>query len=130
MTDSERLAFILRVLALFDDGTEPLWWRVDGQYAPITFLINCNDLFYWACADSETVTPANIGDLEQAFADAKAIDPFLGTCDASLLFCARNRKMRPQGKFYEAIQEKLWPLFDACGPERSLKEFGNTPRPK
>ena len=34
------------------------------------------------------------------------------------LFSARVRKMRPQGASYKLYPKELWPLFDACGPER------------
>lgn len=34
------------------------------------------------------------------------------------LFAARVREMRPQGACYKGYPKDLWPLFDACGPER------------
>jgi hypothetical protein len=40
------------------------------------------------------------------------------------LFCARVRKMRPQGAWYAYCPEAEWPLFDACGPERGV-DAGN-----
>lgn len=36
----------------------------------------------------------------------------------SELFAARVRGMRPQGACYKGYPKDLWPLFDACGPER------------
>jgi len=35
-----------------------------------------------------------------------------------LLYCARKRKMRPQGAMYEYLNKENWPLFDECGPVR------------
>lgn len=127
--------FVLRVLRLFDewDGLEQdnLWWRTDGEYAPVTFLVNCNDAFWWATADSERITPDNVAVLEQSLADCKAYSPN-GRSHADLLFCCRVRGMRPQGATYKHIEQALWPLFDAAGPPRETdrKPFGNpTPHP-
>ena len=63
-TDGKTLAFTLRVLRIFDsfDGpsSDSLWWRTDGEFAPVTFLVKCSDEFYYACADLERLTPENI----------------------------------------------------------------------
>lgn len=114
--------FVMDVLTLMakHDATQAIWWRCDGEYAPITFFINCNDLFFWACADCETITPENLPILAQAYEDSE----YLGAA----LFCARVRKMRPQGAWYSYCDRKEWPLFDACGPERE-KGFGNPAAP-
>lgn len=53
MTLEEQLAFISDVLTYgdLDNGTtalwEDIWWRTDDGYYPVTFLVNCNDLFWW-----------------------------------------------------------------------------------
>ena len=120
----------LRVLKIFSehDACDDVWWRTDGDYAPVTFLVNCNDLFYWACADAEAITKCNIDALDQAFKDALESHKY-GCCHATLLFCCRQRGMRPQGAYYAHIPKELWPLFDSCGPERKV-EGGNTDRPE
>lgn len=119
--------FILKVLRIFNgfDGPscDAIWWRTDGEYAPVTFLVNCNDEFWWASADCERLTPENLPILERAIADCKAAVPRLGKIWASTLFVARVRGMRPQGAAYPS-ERALWPLFDACGPEREV-DFGN-----
>jgi hypothetical protein len=126
-------AFVMRVLAVFaispNDSVEYLSWRTDGQYAPITFMANCSDDFYWGTGDCETITPDNIGELEQAVADVVAItgDAFGTAYFGVMLFCARLRGMRPQGASYPD-DERLWPLFDACGPGRE-PGLGNPYRP-
>lgn len=131
MTDTETLAFVRRVLAVYDafDGPEAggeLFWRVDGEYAPVSFFAICNDLFHWATADLEPITPENVGELEGAVADCRAVDDVAGVCNATALFCCRARGMRPQGAAYPK-DERFWPLFDACGPERpsDALAFGN-----
>jgi hypothetical protein len=96
-----------------------MFFRTDGEYAPITFFANCGDLFYWATSDLEKITPENVEILEQSFADAS----FHG----DTLFCARVRKMRPQGACYKHWSADLQRLFDACGPAREVDKgpFGN-----
>lgn len=124
-------AFVLRVLAAFAraDAHGSLFWRTDGEYAPVSFFAVVNDVFVWASADVEPVTPDNIADLERAIDDAKAADPW-SDINGVELFAARARKMRPQGASYSYYSPALWPLFDAAGPERDPSEPGNTPRPK
>jgi hypothetical protein len=119
---------IRRAFAVFDGFEGPpnddLWWRTDGDYAPVTLFVNCNDVFLWGCSDCEVVGPGSIGILEQAYADAKAIGQARFT-DA--LYCARRRELRPQGAFYAYLTPKMAALFDACGPEREIG-LGN-PKP-
>ena len=108
---------VMRVLAATAfDNCEDVWWRVDGEYAPITLFVNCNDLFYWGCSDAEVVTEKNIDIFEQAYKDSED--------HGDLLFCCRVRKMRPQGAYYEYFSEEDKVLFDACGPVREVG-FGN-----
>lgn len=130
MTDSERLEFIMRVLRTTAfENCDDIWWRTDDEYAPLTLFVNCSDVFCWGTADAEEVTPENVAIMEQAYADCRAADPRSGYIYGSMLFCARVRGMRPQGAAYPGEDHKaLWPLFDACGPERTI-EMGN-PRPQ
>ena len=120
MTDSELLTFLLRALrATAFDFCDIFFWRTDGEYAPVSLFVKCNDLFYWGCADGEPLTPNNIHLLEQSIADCKAADPKFGYPYAPELFCCRARGERPQGCCYPENRD-LWPLFDACGPERAV----------
>lgn len=98
-----------------------LWWRTDGEYSPLKFFIHCNDVFVWGSSDCEDVSPENVGVLKQSYADSK-------DNNGNVLFCARVRKMRPQGAYYSFIERGQWPLFDACGPEREI-DFGNPHKP-
>jgi|SRR5690349_21361769 len=120
------LEFLLRVFNLggWDDHPE-FWWRTDGEYAPLTLFINCNDVFYWACADAEELTPENIHIYEKTYSDLDSIIPdeartkenqvdgpirdewlkrmtrrisIMSHVDT--LFCARIRGMRPQQPCY------------------------------
>lgn len=111
------LEFVLRVLRAFADAdaTDDLWWRTDAEYAPVTFLVNCNDLFCWGSADAEEVTSENVSVFEQAVADVRAVTG--DEAYACELFAARVRRERPQGAAYPK-NRALWPLFDQCGSER------------
>lgn len=57
------LDFLLRVMDVLAkiDSTDAIWWRTDGEYAPVTIFVNCSDLFWWAHADVEEVTPRQRG---------------------------------------------------------------------
>ena len=121
--------FIYRVLELYAryDMQDSLSWSAYG--GKVSFFANCNDAFWWATADAEDITPENFAILESSFADCNKALPVIGAIHANELFCSRVRGMRPQGAAYPKESE-LWPLFDACGPERPTdsKAFGN-PKP-
>lgn len=126
------------------DCYDSFWWRAnEPQYEPFKLLVNCNDLFYWASADCEEITPDNLDILEQAFKDIKPFYdlwaksfksgkgdkvPYVPMDLAPLLFCARVRNMRPQGAYYQDFPPGVDVLFDEAGPERDSKELSNTPR--
>jgi hypothetical protein len=113
----EQESFALRVLGLFakHDCYSHLFWRTDGEFAPITFMVICNDIFYCA-SDCEDVTPDNIATLEKAFDECKALDQVDW---APSLFVARVRGLRPQNAAYPTDCKALDALLDACGPERT-----------
>ena len=117
--------FALEVLQVFAKYGlhDMLFWRTDGEYAPITFFVNCNDLFYWATADLEVINPDNFPEIERAMKDVGARPVSSESLDGLSLFCARSRKMRPQKCAYPE-DKKLWPLFNACGPERTPEDEG------
>ena len=102
-------------------------WRTDGKYYPITFHLNTNDLFVWGSADSEEINESNLSVFKQSILDCIKIDSVLGAIEGCSLFAARMNKMRPQGAAYPECKE-LWPLFDACGPEREIN-FANPCKP-
>ena len=85
--------------------------------------VNCNDVFFWGCADGEDITEETLPAFNQAVDDCRG-DVAL----AAWLYCARIRKERPQGAAYTFIPKDLWPLFHACGPERKT-DCGNPYKP-
>jgi hypothetical protein len=111
MTDD----FVLRVLKAFEfDNTDSLWWRFDGD--KVRLFAQCSDFFEWGTADLEEILPEDVDLLEQCVKDVIELDRT--NMYAGELFAARKRKQRPQGACYKNLPESLWPLFDACGPER------------
>lgn len=88
----------------------------------IVISIRCGDFFYWACADAENITIDNLILLQQSIQDILAVGEEVS--DGLHLFCARSRKMRPQGAVYRHLSPALHSLFNACGPERPI-DFGN-----
>lgn len=106
-------SFIKQVLLLaveFDIYDEIFW---DSE---LDFFVKCSDVFYWGTADLEEITPESIDVLRKALTDTKY--------DGCILYCARQRKMRPQGAMYEYLESESWHLFNECGPKREV-ELGN-----
>lgn len=118
----KHVQFMQRVLRLTDGFKydlsigNGLFVRTEGEYAPWSVFVNCNDLFVWGCADKEPLTPENIDKFEATLDEVMQLDrseAYLG----SILFCCRQRGFRPQLPVYDSISEKFHPLFDACGPD-------------
>jgi hypothetical protein len=109
-------------------GPSDLMFRLTEDRKDLMFLVNCSDVFWWGTADCEQLTPENFPRLQQAVEDTRAKskeeEHYHYMTSAPLLFVARERKMRPQGAYYNRIHPPHWPLFDACGPARD-KDVGN-----
>lgn len=88
-----------------------IYWTEDLEFA-----ILCNDVFFWGCADAEEITEDDLALLKDSVNDAGVF--------GTLLFCARKRKMRPQGAMYKFIDKEYWSLFDEAGPERNPNDPG------
>lgn len=120
------LDLIIRAFRIFNGfngpSSEELWWRTGDEYAPVTLLVNCNDLFVWGCADCETLTVDDIEALEATYAECLELDKGHErkdeTCDsAHLLWCARKRGIRPQWAYYKHFPERMHALFNAVSPD-------------
>ncbi len=136
-------------LVLTDEGRYSVLWTtlrylehqsLEWQYDVVTELDGsiviyylCNDLFFWGCSDSEQIRPEDIPDIKQAFKDVDDAEPKMCKWDLGMiampLWVSRKRKMRPQGCCYPK-QKQLWPLFDACGPERESGAGCSNKRPE
>lgn len=123
--------FVTRVMEIFSlshaDNYGDLFWRVDD--GELKLYANVSDVFAWGGSDVEEITRETLPELEQAYADLKAVGAEEFTAE---LYAARLRKMRPQGAYYPTDAHESWrriyALFDACGPERALGP-GNPKKP-
>lgn len=121
----KRLRHMEAVLACFGfpDGADlhdGLMIRSDDGH--VQLLVQCNDVFWWATADCEEVTPDDLPLLRQTLADLRAVDCtwYLGE-----LFVARKRGMRPQRPWLECeTVPDVSALFLAAGPERERATEG------
>jgi hypothetical protein len=108
MKTTDKFIRKLLILAAEKDIIFELIWDEN-----LNFSILCNDLFWWGTADCESVTKETLPILKKAIKDA-------GNNYGPYLYCARQRKMRPQGAWYSERNKKVWHLFNACGPEREI----------
>lgn len=116
---------LLRIFAKYD-CCEILSWTIDDD-DKLIFFINCNDVFAWGCSDAVDIEVEDFDLIRQTFEDIASINKFL-VGYAYLLICARKLKLRPQGAVYRDSYKDLWPLLDACGPEREI-DIGNPYKP-
>ena len=114
------------LLALGKIDCSPNLHRCPGGDA-VAVMINCNDLFSWACADGEPVVPADVPILnevaQELLSDIKERLYDIYTY-AESLFCCKKRKMRPQNCVLVKYPDHIRPLFEKCGPVRTDKECG------
>jgi len=115
---------VLRFLVERDMAVDKFYFDADGG---IVIAENCNDLFYWGCADAEEITPEDLPSIEQAIKDCEAIKPSYSAYAGTIWAC-RKRGMRPQYPCYPSYPKSLWPLLDAAGPERPQSEAGSRQR--
>ena len=103
--------------ALMGKGCSNDQYFIQKKYAKDKYeiLIHCPDFFAWGLADLEPVTDTEL--LAQCYLDCKNIDWINGEDIAPFLYCARQRKRRPQGACYPR-DKRFWKLFDACGERR------------
>lgn len=80
----------------------------------VKLIVNCNDVFYWACSDCEEIKPEELKDLANCMTLTKSF--------GSMLWVCKKRSMRPQSPWYSEFSEDEKILFDSCGPERDSKE--------
>jgi hypothetical protein len=98
--------------ALLKDDIYVRTYKNDG----VKLIVNCNDVFYWACADYEEIKLEELKDLADCITLTKSF--------GSMLWVCKKRSMRPQISWYSEFSEDEKRLFDSCGPERDSKEEG------
>ncbi len=112
---------LFKDLFIFKENSAGPFFESDAKATGIAFAINCNDLFAYACADCELITPENF----QLLQDTEAELLKMGSAPISgrpyvkwtgELFAARIRKARILDAYFTRgiIPPGLKPLFDAC----------------
>lgn len=77
----------------------------------ISLYVNCNDLFFWGCADCEDFELKELPDLQRAIKESRN--------NGDILWVCRKRGMRPQGPYYKYFNEQEVELFNACGQKET-----------
>lgn len=125
MTDKEIFALkVFKLVGKYPNTVDELLWDED-----LNICIGCNDVFWWATADAEPIETEEDYQLLKVTLEECQKMHFCAGIYSDILYASRKRKMRPQGAIYKSIYGDMWPLFDACGPERSVGKNGNTPKP-
>ena len=94
------IAELLKDGVLFANSREYLW-EGEKQGETIILFVNCNDVFYWACADAENVTLSELPDLHAMWLKDKGW--------GGIKWCCKKRKMQPQVPMKEMMQkEGVW----------------------
>jgi hypothetical protein len=126
MTNEEFLTEFFRLTDEYELYDSWYWRVIDGK---VTLYANCGDVFDWGSADLEDITPENISVLEQSMKDLYETECSANVVYAASLFCARVRKLRPQGAYYKYLKPPVIALFDACGPLRPVGMGNPYPHP-
>lgn len=131
MLSQDHVEFLEKWLKICEtyDKQDDFHWMFDKKQNKFRITVNCNDLFEWATADCEELTPENLDSYIQTIEDAQKVYKY-GHIWADSIWACRQRKMRPQGACYKHYPIELWPLFDECGPERETNFFNPGARPK
>lgn len=94
-----------KIQKLADD--EVLWFHLDKNdfFGEVKMLVNCNDIFWWACADVEEVTLEEIPVLYDTCYDKDGNKKSWG----SSIWACLHRKMRPQHPVEDSMKkERVW----------------------
>lgn len=90
---------------------------IELQPSTITLFVNCNDIFYWGSADSETITVEELPNLYKMWVK----EPFWGVVKWACL----KRNMRPQEPVLRDMKKLgLWDEELEALPWRDPKDGG------
>lgn len=130
MKTYEDVRQVVSALTCYGETTDVMWW-IEDETKEVKCGVMCNDVFFWGCADVEELEAEDVPMLKEIKKmlfemsrneSGKFINQFY--LHGDILFCAKKRKMRPQGAMYKHIPKELWHLFNECGEHRP-EDFGN-----
>lgn len=122
-TDTDTLTYVLEVLEFAErTGSEfEIDWSVEKYERSLRFYYRCNDTYFWGTSDAEEIELGDIDTINKVYEEVMKLLPdesyYSMATNALLVWASRKRGMRPQGCAYPE-HKALWPLLDACGPER------------
>ena len=92
-----------KIQKLADDGI--LWFRLNKNdfFGNVKMLVNCNDLFLWACADLEEVTLEEFPFLYNYCYDEEGNEKYQGWGHS--IWACLHRGMRPQHPMEDMMKE-------------------------
>ena len=96
-----------KIQKLADDGI--LWFRLnkEGFLSEVKMAVNCNDTFWWACAEAEDVTLEEISSLYNYCYDEQGNEKYDGW--GHTIWACLHRGMRPQHPMEDLMKERgVW----------------------
>ena len=98
--EDEALAEMLKAGVLFSNTREYLW-KGEKSGETVILIVNCNDIFAWACADAEDLKESEVQDLYQMWKKDPGWGPAKWVC--------KKRNLQPQKAAIKFMkQEGSW----------------------
>lgn len=78
---------------------EVMWskWNGTDWSGPIRACVNCSDVFWWGCADAETIEPEEIDELIVFSKEGVKNGTFCG----DIMWCCKKRNKRTQKAWWD-----------------------------
>lgn len=102
--NGKALAYLLMCEKVFiNDYRRVIDKKTQEEFVVTSILVNCNDVFAWACADAEEITSKELKELY--YYVKKDMDY------GSIVWCIKKRNMMPQKPVYDMIKRAgIWDL--------------------
>lgn len=114
MSEQQTKEDIVAILRWFaeNDQHDSLWWCVD-RIGNVEFSVNIGDVFEWGCAEYESVTVADLPELQRAKDDIiqSGETSSISSWRAVTLWASRKQKTRIQYSIYKDMSDFVKPLF-------------------
>lgn len=123
MTDADRLVYLESVLALFADDPLDLLVASVSADGHVTLAVNCSDVFAWACADMERITPDDLPLLRLCYTRLEVVDE---TYLLGELYAAAKRRRSPQAPYLATLTDAAKAVF-AAAADGALPNYGIGP---